>query len=56
VSKDRAFTREAAAKSGKPSSRSGVAFTRARSKAEIEGKDTVLMLIRDMTVAKTYAS
>ena len=52
VSKDRAFTPEAAARTGKAiiMIQSGI------HSGEIEGKDTVLMLIRDMTVAKTYAS
>jgi hypothetical protein len=52
VSKDKAFTPEAAAKTGKAiiMIQSGI------HSGEIEGKDTVLMLIRDMTVAKTYAS
>src|SRR5580704_9040827 len=52
VSKDHAFTPEAAAKTGKAiiMIQSGI------HSGEIEGKDTVLMLIRDMTVSKTFAS
>ena len=52
VSKDRAFTPEAAAKTGKAiiMVQSGI------HSGEIEGKDTVLMLIRDMTVTKTHAA
>src|SRR5215469_5018325 len=52
VSKDRAFTPEAAAKTGKVviMIQSGIHA------GEIEGKDPVLMLVRDMTVTKRYAS
>jgi murein tripeptide amidase MpaA len=52
VSKDRAFTPEAAAKTGKVviMIQSGIHA------GEIEGKDTVLMLIRDMAVTKKYAA
>ena len=52
VSKDRAFTPEAAAKTNKViiMIQSGIHA------GEIEGKDTVLMLIRDMTVSKRYAA
>jgi hypothetical protein len=52
VSKDRAFTPEAAAKTDKAiiMIQSGIHA------GEIEGKDTVLMLIRDMTVSKKFAS
>jgi murein tripeptide amidase MpaA len=52
VSKDRAFTPEAAAKTGKAiiMIQSGIHA------GEIEGKDPVLMLVRDMTVAKRYAA
>jgi hypothetical protein len=52
VSKDRAFTPEAAAKTGKVILliHSGIHA------GEIEGKDTALMLIRDMTVSKKYAA
>src|SRR3954453_15468377 len=52
VSKDRAFTPEAAAKTGKVVMliQSGIHA------GEIEGKDPVLMLVRDMVVAKTYAA
>jgi hypothetical protein len=52
VSKDRAFTPEAAAKTGKV-----VFFIQSGIHAgEIEGKDTVLMLVRDMVVTKKFAS
>src|SRR6202000_1850323 len=52
VSKDRAFTPDAAAKTNK-----AVIFIQSGIHAgEIEGKDTVLMLVRDMTVTKRYAS
>src|ERR1700722_10608608 len=52
VSKDRAFTPEAAARTNKAiiMIQSGIHA------GEIEGKDTVLMLIRDMTVSKRYAA
>ena len=52
VSKDRAFTPEAAAKTGKVIMliQSGIHA------GEIEGKDTALMLIRDMTVSKKFAA
>ena len=52
VSKDRAFTPEAAAKTGKViiMIQSGIHA------GEIEGKDTVLMLVRDMTVSKRFAA
>ena len=52
VSKDRAFTPEAAAKTGKVVMmiQSGIHA------GEIEGKDTALMLIRDMTVSKRFAA
>ena len=51
VSKDRAFTPEAAAKTGKAiiMIQSGI------HSGEIEGKDTVLMLIREMAVTKSRA-
>ncbi len=51
VSKDRAFTPEAAAKTGKVviMIQSGI------HSGEIEGKDTVLMLVRDMAVTKRFA-
>jgi hypothetical protein len=52
VSKDRAFTPEAAAKTGKAI----VMIQSGIHAGEIEGKDTVLMLVRDMTVTKRYAS
>jgi hypothetical protein len=52
VSKDRAFTPEAAAKTGKAI----VMIQSGIHAGEIEGKDTVLMLIRDMTVTKRYAA
>jgi len=52
VSKDRAFTPEAAAKTNKV-----VIFIQSGIHAgEIEGKDTVLMLVRDMVVSKRFAS
>ncbi len=51
VSKDRAFTPEAAAKTGKAI----VMIQSGIHAGEIEGKDPVLMLVRDMTVAKRYA-
>ncbi|HTX38161.1 MAG TPA: M14 family metallopeptidase [Bryobacteraceae bacterium] len=52
VSKDHAFTPEAAARTGKVIFliQSGIHA------GEIEGKDTVLMLVRDMTVTKTHAA
>ena len=52
VSKDRAFTPEAAAKTGKVIMliQSGIHA------GEIEGKDTALMLVRDMVVSKRYAA
>ncbi|HLK65479.1 MAG TPA: M14 family metallopeptidase [Bryobacteraceae bacterium] len=52
VSKDRAFTPAAAARTNKVviMIQSGIHA------GEIEGKDTVLMLVRDMTVSKPYAS
>ncbi|HYW44649.1 MAG TPA: M14 family zinc carboxypeptidase [Bryobacteraceae bacterium] len=51
VSKDRAFTPEAAARANKVviMIQSGIHA------GEIEGKDTVLMLVRDMTVGKRFA-
>jgi Zinc carboxypeptidase len=51
VSKDHAFTPEAAAKTGKAI----VMIQSGIHAGEIEGKDTVLMLVRDMTVTKRYA-
>ena len=51
VSKDRAFTPEAAAKTGK----AVIMIQSGIHAGEIEGKDTVLMLIRDMTVTKKFA-
>jgi hypothetical protein len=52
VSKDRAFTPEAAARTNKVviMIQSGIHA------GEIEGKDTVLMLVRDMTVTRKYAA
>jgi len=52
VSKDHAFTPEAAARANKVviMIQSGIHA------GEIEGKDTVLMLVRDMTVTKKFAS
>jgi len=52
VSKDRAFTPEAAAKTNK----AVIMIQSGIHAGEIEGKDTVLMLIRDMTVSKRFAS
>jgi murein tripeptide amidase MpaA len=51
VSKDRAFTPEAAARTNKAI----VMIQSGIHAGEIEGKDTVLMLIRDMTVSKKFA-
>jgi hypothetical protein len=51
VSKDRAFTPEAAAKTDK----AVIMIQSGIHAGEIEGKDTVLMLIRDMTVSKKFA-
>jgi murein tripeptide amidase MpaA len=52
VSKDRAFTPETAAKTDKV-----VIFIQSGIHAgEIEGKDTALMLVRDMVVSKEFAS
>ncbi len=52
VSKDRAFTPEAAAKTNK----AVIMIQSGIHAGEIEGKDTVLMLVRDMTVTKKFAS
>src|ERR1700690_1520406 len=52
VSKDRAFTPEAAAKTHKPI----ILVQNGIHSAEIEGKDTSLMLVRDMTVGKRHAA
>ena len=52
VSKDRAFTPEAAAQTNK----TVIMIQSGIHSGEIEGKDTVLMLVRDMTVAKRFAS
>ncbi|MGA2196084.1 MAG: M14 family zinc carboxypeptidase, partial [Bryobacteraceae bacterium] len=52
VSKDRAFTPEAAAKTNK----AVVMIQSGIHSGEIEGKDTVLMLVRDMAVTKRLAS
>jgi hypothetical protein len=51
VSKDRAFTPEAAAKTNKTI----VMIQSSIHAGEIEGKDTVLMLVRDITVGKRFA-
>ncbi|HWC95858.1 MAG TPA: M14 family metallopeptidase [Candidatus Sulfopaludibacter sp.] len=51
VSKDRAFTPEAAARTNK----AVIMIQSGIHAGEIEGKDTVLMLIRDMTVGKRFA-
>src|SRR5579862_4954857 len=48
VSKDRAFTPEAAARTNKPV----ILIQSGIHAGEIEGKDPVLMLVRDMTVSK----
>ena len=52
VSKDRAFTPEAAARANK----AVIMIQSGIHAGEIEGKDTVLMLVRDMTVSKRYAA
>jgi hypothetical protein len=52
VSKDRAFTPADAAKTNK----AVIMIQSGIHAGEIEGKDTVLMLIRDMTVSKRFAS
>lgn len=52
VSKDRAFTPEAAARTGKVV----ILIQSGIHAGEIEGKDTVLMLVRDMTVSKRFAA
>ena len=52
VSKDRAFTPEAAAKTNK----AVIMIQSGIHSGEIEGKDTALMLVRDMTVTKRYAA
>ena len=52
VSKDRAFTPEAAARTGKVV----ILIQSGIHAGEIEGKDTVLMLVRDMAVSKRYAA
>ncbi len=52
VSKDRAFTPEAAARTGKAI----VMIQGGIHAGEIEGKDSELMLVRDMTVNKRYAA
>ncbi len=52
VSSDHAFTPEAAARTGKVI----VMIQSGIHAGEIEGKDTVLMLVRDMTVGKRFAS
>ena len=51
VSKDRAFTPEAAARSGKVV----ILIQSGIHAGEIEGKDTVLMLVRDMVAGKRFA-
>jgi murein tripeptide amidase MpaA len=51
VSKDQAFTPEAASKTNK----AVIMIQSGIHAGEIEGKDTVLMLIRDMTVGKKFA-
>ena len=52
VSKDRAFTPEAAARANK----AVILIQSGIHSGEIEGKDTVLMLIRDMAVTKKFAA
>jgi hypothetical protein len=52
VSRDRAFTPESAAKTGK----AVIMIQSGIHAGEIEGKDTVLMLVRDMTVSRRFAS
>lgn len=52
VSKDRAFTPEAAAKTNK----AVIMIQSGIHAGEIEGKDTVLMLVRDMAVTKRFAA
>lgn len=52
VSKDRAFTPEAAARTGKAI----ILIQSGIHAGEIEGKDTALMLVRDMTVSKRFAN
>src|ERR1700722_12770764 len=52
VSKDRAFTPEAATRTNK----AVIMIQSGIHAGEIEGKDTVLMLVRDMTVTKRYSS
>ena len=52
VSKDRAFTPEAAARANK----AVIMIQSGIHAGEIEGKDTVLMLVRDMTVTKRFAA
>jgi murein tripeptide amidase MpaA len=52
VSKDRAFTPEVAAKTNKAI----ILIQSGIHSGEIEGKDTALMLVRDMAVTKRYAS
>jgi hypothetical protein len=51
VSKDRAFTPEAAARTNKAI----ILIQSGIHSGEIEGKDTALMLVRDMTVTKRFA-
>jgi Zinc carboxypeptidase len=52
VSKDRAFTPAAAAKTNK----AVILIQSGIHSGEIEGKDTAIMLVRDMVVSKRYAS
>jgi murein tripeptide amidase MpaA len=52
VSRDRAFTPEAAGRTNKAI----VMIQSGIHSGEIEGKDTVLMLVRDMTVSKQFAA
>lgn len=52
ISKDRAFTPAAAARTGK----AVILIQSGIHAGEIEGKDTALMLVRDMTVTKRFAA
>jgi hypothetical protein len=52
VSKDRAFTPAAAARTGKPV----IMIQSAIHAGEVEGKDTSLMLVRDMAVSRRFAA
>ncbi len=56
VSKDRAFTPESAAPIREKTGKVVMMIQSGIHAGEIEGKDTVLMLIRDMTVSKRFAA